>query len=454
MNKMKIKETRENQIKIISQQLIILTWEQEFEKMLEEKQEKVLELFPINKLWFEKYKTEVLGDGIPISKKIENYKSFPPLDNSNILYNLNSINPESNFVFLNKESIESFPASLMNNIQFNIKIVARFINGKMICKIGKQIYYFMYIDYDNNKELKEGILMFGNYDENTINQIINLFLSNEVNVFINNYFPNQPSSNDKFIIFHRNEFDLLLKNEQNNTFNKKNSLKIISIAKNRVNMKKDLSNELDNSKYKLRQSSSKRKKFMKINDNNISKNNIIENGMNASECYDERKFLEIIDCINEYYYSENMINNFINDKRKNQFKTFQLINKNWLERFKNKIQYDEIKEILSNENNTSLYKKLIYDYLNNNNLSCIQIDDIPQTKEKTEYINYKKYSYYNDYQLLTKDSFSKFCDTFSRNNPRKNEIKAFLLNNGNIFIIFEPKCGEIISYENSSVEHK
>ena len=131
----------------------------------------------------------------------------------------------------------------------------------MICKIGKQIYYFFYIDYDNNKEIKEGILMFGNYDTNTINPIINTFLSNEVNVFINNYFPNQPSSNGKFIIFHRNEFDLLLKNEQNITLNKKNVLKKISISNNKVNMKKDLSNELDNSKYKLKQSSPKRRKF-------------------------------------------------------------------------------------------------------------------------------------------------------------------------------------------------
>ena len=455
LNNKKIKETKEDQIKVISQQLIILKWEQEFEKLLEEKQEKVMELFPVDKIWFEKYKTEVLTDGIPIEQKIENYKSFSPLDNSNILYNQNSINPNSNFVFLNKESIDSFSPTLMKNIQFNIKIIARFLNGKMICKIGKQIYYFFYIDYDNNKEIKEGILMFGNYDTNTINPIINTFLSNEVNVFINNYFPNQPSSNGKFIIFHRNEFDLLLKNEQNITLNKKNVLKKISISNNKVNMKKDLSNELDNSKYKLKQSSPKRRKFMKNTDNSISNYNYKENGMNSMECYNGTNYniTNIIDCINELYYSENMIENFIND-RKSQFKIFQLINKRWLDTFKETIKYDEIKDKLSNENNSIVYKKIIYDFLNNNNLNGVQIDDIPQIKEKKEYIKYKQYSYYNDYQLLTKESYSKFCNTFNDNNQRKNGIKAYLLKDGNIFIEFEPTCGEIITYDNSCLEHK
>ena len=455
LNNKKIKETKEDQIKVISQQLIILKWEQELEKLLEEKQEKVMELFPVDKIWFEKYKTEVLTDGIPIEQKIENYKSFSPLDNSNILYNQNSINPNSNFVFLNKESIDSFSPTLMKNIQFNIKIIARFLNGKMICKIGKQIYYFFYIDYDNNKEIKEGILMFGNYDTNTINPIINTFLSNEVNVFINNYFPNQPSSNGKFIIFHRNEFDLLLKNEQNITLNKKNVLKKISISNNKVNMKKDLSNELDNSKYKLKQSSPKRRKFMKNTDNSISNYNYKENGMNSMECYNGTNYniTNIIDCINELYYSENMIENFIND-RKSQFKIFQLINKRWLDTFKETIKYDEIKDKLSNENNSIVYKKIIYDFLNNNNLNGVQIDDIPQIKEKKEYIKNKQYSYYNDYQLLTKESYSKFCNTFNDNNQRKNGIKAYLLKDGNIFIEFEPTCGEIITYDNSCLEHK
>jgi len=343
----------------------------------------------------------------------------------------------------------------MKNIQFNIKIIARFLNGKMICKIGKQIYYFFYIDYDNNKEIKEGILMFGNYDTNTINPIINTFLSNEVNVFINNYFPNQPSSNGKFIIFHRNEFDLLLKNEQNITLNKKNVLKKISISNNKINMKKDLSNELDNSKYKLKQSSPKRRKFMKNTDNSISNYNYKENGMNSMECYKGTNYniTNIIDCINELYYSENMIENFIND-RKSQFKIFQLINKRWLDTFKETIKYDEIKDKLSNENNSIVYKKIIYDFLNNNNLNGVQIDDIPQIKEKKEYIKSKQYSYYNDYQLLTKESYSKFCNTFNDNNQRKNGIKAYLLKDGNIFIEFEPTCGEIITYDNSCLEHK
>ena len=64
-----------DQIKVISHQLNILKWEAEFSNNLKEKVQKDLELFPVDKLWFEEYKKSITSD-IPLNQKIENYYSF------------------------------------------------------------------------------------------------------------------------------------------------------------------------------------------------------------------------------------------------------------------------------------------------------------------------------------------------------------------------------------------
>ena len=120
----------------------------------------------------------MLSDGIPIEKKIENYHLFEPLDNSSILHDMKSINPESDFVFLNKDCIDGFSPSVKRNKQFDIKLIGRFINGKMISRIGKNLYYIFFID---NNTIREGLLIFGNYNIDLINQIINEFLNSNIN---------------------------------------------------------------------------------------------------------------------------------------------------------------------------------------------------------------------------------------------------------------------------------
>ena len=127
--------TKDEEIKVYSQKLNILKWEKEFEECLKFNLQRDFELFPVDKLWFQKYKKEVISEGIPIEKKIENYHSFEPLDNSSILHDMKSINPESDFVFLNKDCIDGFSPSVKRNKQFDIKLIGRFINGKMISRI-------------------------------------------------------------------------------------------------------------------------------------------------------------------------------------------------------------------------------------------------------------------------------------------------------------------------------
>ena len=125
------------------------------------------------------------------------------------------------------------------------------------------------------------------------------------------------------------------------------------------------------------------KKNMKTKNNLINNpsENYKENGANYINNNNYSPNSNIINCILEYYYSEEEINNFINDKTLH-FIPFRLIDKNWLDNFKRKYKYNQIKNILSNEPNSIKYEKLISDFVNNNNLYNTKISDIPPTKKE------------------------------------------------------------------------
>ena len=474
MKNMKIKKDKNEEMKVISHQSIIQNWEKEFEEILRQKKEKTLELYPVDKEWFDNYKNSILSDKISIDKKIENYQTFLPFDNSNILHDKNSINPLSNFIFLNQESMDSFSHYIMKKKQFNIKIVARFLNGKMVSKIGKQLYYFYFVD--NKNDIKEGCLIFGNLDIQLINSIIIKFQLSDVNLFLNHYFANKPTFNEKtynekYIIYHRDEFDFLIKNNNINFF-KKNNLKKITMPKNIKSITNGIYNPTKNIHYIC-----KNKKYMKdnnyipsnsyksngtLNESNLSKENDKYYELKSSSLYNFPKFRNfdfgknkinsgipsnIVDCIFQYYYSEEMLKQFINNK--GQYKIFQMINNNWLENFKDKIHYNQIKSIL-NGKESGQFQKIFQDFINNNNLNNIKIGNIPIVKKN--YINGKAF-YYNDYQLINQSCFSQFYKSFNKDYQKNNEFCTYNLDNKNIFIKYNKDSGEILNYDNQNIEH-
>ena len=113
-NENDIKNTKERD-EILYQEKIINYWDNEFWNILQNKEKITLDLFPIDKNWFEEYRRLVLSNNIPIYTRIENYQKISPLDNSNILHDIKSINPSSDFILLNKYSLDSFPPSLIRN---------------------------------------------------------------------------------------------------------------------------------------------------------------------------------------------------------------------------------------------------------------------------------------------------------------------------------------------------
>ena len=66
-----------------------------------------------------------------------------------------------------------------------------------------------------------------------INPIINEFLNSDINIFINKYFINGSTSNQKFIDYHRDDFDFLIKKRDNNNITNKIYKKSIEFPKNK-----------------------------------------------------------------------------------------------------------------------------------------------------------------------------------------------------------------------------
>ena len=468
MKNMKIKKSKEEEIKVISHISILKKWEKEFEEILKQKQEKCLKLFPVYKEWFDNYKNVVLSDNISIDKKIENYYRSPPLDNSIILHNMKSIKPDSNFVLLNKESMDSFSRYMMKKKKFNIEIIARFLKGKMISKIGNNLYYVCFIDIKD--DIKEGILIFDELDISLISSIINEFLSLDVNIFLNKYFRDKPNSNEKFDIYHRHDFDFLIKKNDTNSFNKKYNLKKIAIPKNinlndmentfksnlqnsssKINMK-DI-NYIPNNSFKPNGSlngskfSNQENKYFNLKSSNVNRFSNFENNNIGNEINPNIRS-NLVDCIHELYYSDEILKQFVKNEKGN-FKIFQMINRNWLENFKNEIHYEQLKNILKDEESIKL-KKLISDFIINNNLNNIQIKTIPKIQREDIF---GKYYYYNNYQLLSKKCFSQLCKTFKCDFQNIKEFKTYLLNDKNLFIEYSHNYGEIIIYDNEIIEH-
>ena len=352
------KNTKEKE-ELLCHEKIINNWENEFKSILKNKEKVTLELFPIDKKWFEEYKRKVLSNNIPIYTRIENYKKISPLDKLNILQDLKSINPSSDFILLNKNSLDSFHPSIINK-KINIKLVCQFLNGKMVTKIGNLSYYFYNID--ENNLIKEGILLFDKINENQINDVILNFLNRHINLFINSYFAHISTSNDKFIIYHRNEFDFLIKKQQYTDSNNNSDMKLKSFQKNNIYIMQQIPSKTEKSNQQLCLKSPKRNHKFKNDSNNnlIPKANNIKNITENNETFKNNNLDKIIDSIIEFYYSNEQLKNIINSQEANGFK---MINKYWLKAFKREYLFNEIKSILSMENNSLIYKKIISDFL-------------------------------------------------------------------------------------------
>ena len=117
----------------------------------------------------------------------------------------------------------------------------------------------------------------------------------------------------------------------------------------------------------------------------------------------------------------------------------ELFNKNWIKDFLLKISYKEIGFILLKEDLDLKYKEIINDFLVNKNIFTIQMIPIPSISKIK--IN-NKYNYFDNYELITINSYNAFSYIFDNNNNIK-EFKISILDHNYIFIKYNNFSGEI-----------
>ena len=441
--------------KIEQHKLKLSNWEEEFKYYLSQDIETNLELYVIEKKWYEDYKNAVFSNTIQGQTKIYNYNHFQPMDNSHIIYSQNTINPDSNFILLNKDCMNSFSSNITNSkSNLEIKLVAHFSNNKMISKIGNSLYYFYYLDEDIR--IREGFFIFGEIESNKIDSIINNFLNSNINAFIKHYFkginPNKNKSG-KSILYHLDDFDFIIKINESDYYNINNKKinytgRMNSINNNERNIcivnittgnNKKSKNKKKGNGYRWSSSSPKR--------NNIGNNNLIINlninnniqdfNVRNHRSFEKKNRSNITDCIYEYFYSEKEYKSFINQPKKNS-KSFIPINKFWLNKFLLKCQYEKIEKNILLKNSSHYYKKLIDQYLYNNKLYDIEMSPIPSIEENEK----NGYKYCDNYNLITKESYNSFKEVFGQEKANK-EFNLYMIDYNYIFIQYNNISAEI-----------
>ena len=453
----------EELMKIEAHKKTILLWENELIMNLLQNVDKSMDLYVIDKKWFKDYKNAVFSDKFQDSAKIRNYNSFEPIDYSNIIYNKSTINPISDFVLLNKKSMESFSPKVVPKDYTKMKISVKFLKRKMISRLLSNFFYFYYVDKSNT--IKEGFFIFEN--EEIIKGIINNFLDNDIKDFINQYFKNKNPSldkNGKIKLYHLNEFDLILKLNEDQYFDRKEIYNIVNLSldenENNKNKNEVIKNKIynykikENLEYKKKdKSKSKNNKISHssnspqnniklynyhINFNNDRINNSYYKKYNFRNKNDEIIYNSIINCIYEYFYSQKEYETFIN-KESQRFKIFMPINKDWINSFLLKCSYNKIKKILLKEKSSLKFKEKIKDYLIENNIYKIEMIPIPSIYEKAIK---NKYIYYDNYEIITEKSYKAFSSVFDIQNNNK-VFSLFIILSNYILIKYNHFSGEI-----------
>ena len=181
--------------------------------------------------------------------------------------------------------------------------------------------------------------------------------------------------------------------------------------------------------------------------NNIGNNNLIINlninnniqdfNVRNHRSFEKKNRSNITDCIYEYFYSEKEYKSFINQPKKNS-KSFIPINKFWLNKFLLKCQYEKIEKNILLKNSSHYYKKLIDQYLYNNKLYDIEMSPIPSIEENEK----NGYKYYDNYKLITKESYNKFKEVFGLEKANK-EFNLYMIDYNYIFIQYNNISAEI-----------
>ena len=304
-----------------------------------------------------------------------------------------------------------------------LKRKAKYSTNKLVVDLGNDNYYFYYLDKDDN--ICEGYteyLKSNNVEDNFVENFNNKKMEDFISLFLK----------DKRYEIKNNNKTFFLSNDRI-TF--KNNKDLINSLKEKS---KDISKEKGNSNLNgnIKKVSTFKKRDSLVN-NNI-------------DGIDEDK-KEIIKCFIFYYNSDLELEDLKKDYNKNRiYHQFYPINKEWIKLFREKYNFDRIKNLIKN------YDININNYLEKMNYFqfIIDIEKKPINSlcyKKVRYNNIE-YKIYDDYELINSKAYDLFNKYFGENNQIINQLDIINVDDKYILVKYNNNCFEIMKKKTKESE--
>ena len=414
----------------------------------------------------------------------------PPSNNSSSYI----LNPEDDFFVVNKTTWYSIKGKIRVK-QAPVRKIGYFCNKKLVIVFDRFCYFFYKDKTLDEKTIFEGYLNFIN--KHNFEKVVFLLYSSEISYFFEKINADVELYN-QILYYKGTTFELILKkNIQNKTdYDKKENLNNNKII---YNQKKSEKSIFSSNFQKILNRNKKNNKMDTINESSIEKNSSIElnyrgnnsarnisldrsdnyisinNNLSRERSYDNinskrncfaknsdiipkhfpnRKLLKaeeenlnkILKAIIYYYCFNKMLMMKLDLKQEINDLNLYMINKDWLNFFKNKYNFKKIKACLDkkydfvDELNYLEYKDYLIKACKIKDFLLIKTQPIkPLVKEFTEFGQ----EYYENYELISYNSFIAFKEAFG--SYELEEIREFKIN-----II--KKRGIIINYSPNQIE--
>ena len=355
--------------------------------------------------------------------------------NSNryILIGNNTINPDKPFFILDEETWRKIKGGYPNEIELKVK--GTFNNKKCVIEINKSIYYFYYI---MNNIIGEGYFKFNN-DESK-EDILPIFFDKEVHDFIYKFKIRQINSTQK-IFYDGRYFSIKIKDK-----NKIENNKLDEWNNNNEQNNKDINRNKYNNvndEYILNKNKNKSKNKdapIGINSKKNDNPNVIKNKN------EYQNSLKMYKCAYYYFHFEQFLKhkcqNVLNFESLNLF----LIDKTWLNYFKNHCNYDKIINYLSsNIENFQNEHNIFCDYFARKyplNLRSLLNKPCPPKKNK---ITEKEY-FFDNYDFIDEQILNMFLEEFNVGNAnRLFNLYEVIIKNDIFIVIYDRNNLEVMT---------
>jgi len=384
---------------------IIKKWNQELINKLNKNENEKLEIYFIPEDW----KNENNQD---LKDKLIDFKNEENISNDNG----KNVIPDSEFFVMGKEIFSQNLLDLKNNL---ISFDAEFKENKLIVDLGKDNYYFYYLN--ENNDLCEGYIQSPKRgkDEEFINQFKNFTVDKFIMYILKE---TKPDIKDNKIIYDFKKYKVVFKNDK----------KLIN------------SIEIDNNNNE-KQNINRSNKIWGSPKRKGEKQNLINNDDNEEDKINKDL---IIRCIIYYYFTKVDVDDLKSEKDKNEY-NFILIDSEWIKLFREEYNYNsyerKIKINKIDDGNYLQYLKVFKD------IKADKIRPIPPLNEiKINSMN-KEYTIYDNYELINPEAYGLLIEYFGKEkNHKKTELNAIFFEYNYYLIKYNSKMFELIKVQNES----